>query len=137
MDSALDLAVRQWAAFACEYCRLPQSAARLRFHIEHVLARQHGGLTGLSNLALACPRCNFHKGPNLAGVDPRTRNKVWLFHPRRHSWKRHFRWDGALLAGRTPIGRATVAVLNVNAPHAVEVRQELIDEGIRLSSEPE
>ncbi len=32
--------------------------------------------------------------------------------------------------GRTPIGRATVAVLEVNHPDAVAVRQALIEEGV-------
>ena len=35
----------------------------------------------------------------LAGIDPSTQKRTWLFHPRRHKWSRHFRWDGALLIG--------------------------------------
>jgi hypothetical protein len=31
-----------------------------------------GGSDDPDNLALACHHCNLHKGPNLAGVDPRT-----------------------------------------------------------------
>ena len=55
----------------CEYCRLPQAASRIvRFHIEHIIARQHGGRSEPDNLALACGFCNFHKGPNIAGIDP-------------------------------------------------------------------
>jgi hypothetical protein len=63
-------------------------------------------------------------------VDPDTKKIVPLFNPRRHMWLRHFRWDGPLLAGLTPAGRATVAVLEINLPHRVAFRQGLIDEGV-------
>ena len=36
----------------------------------------------------------------------------------------------AYLVGRTPVGRVTVAVLNINDPFRVELRQRLIDEGL-------
>jgi hypothetical protein len=55
---------------------------------------------------------------------------VRLFNPRRHKWARHFRWDGPLLVGRTPIGRVTVHVLGMNDPIRVALRQELIEEGL-------
>ena len=64
--------VRRRAGYRCEYCRLPQVAFRRSFHIEHIVARQHGGSKQLDNLALACWNCNLKKGPNLAGVDPGT-----------------------------------------------------------------
>jgi hypothetical protein len=79
---------------------------------------------------LACFADNHHKGPNLAGIDPKTRKKVWLFNPRRHKWDRHFFWHGAVLVGRTPIGRATIAVLQINAPHRVAQRAALMAEGV-------
>jgi hypothetical protein len=53
-----------------------------------------------------------------------------LFNPRRDKWLRHFRWLGAYLLGRTPIGRVTVDVLNINDPFRVELRDELIKEGL-------
>jgi hypothetical protein len=74
--------------------------------------------------------CNSYKGPNIAGIDPVSRSIVPLFHPRRHKWARHFRWDGPILVGRTPIGRATVAVLEINEPYRVAARRLLIDEGV-------
>ncbi len=85
----------------CEYCRMPQEYDELSFEIDHVIAEQHGGKTIASNLALACFADNHHKGPNLGGIDPKTLKRAWLFNPRRHSWKRHFRWNGAVLIGRT------------------------------------
>jgi hypothetical protein len=87
--------------------------------IDHVIAVVHGGPTRASNLALACFLCNSYKGPNLAGIDPETKRITRLFHPRRHKWARHFRWNGPLLEGRTPIGRATIAVLKINLPERV------------------
>jgi hypothetical protein len=58
-----------------------------------------------------------------------TDNVVRLFDPRRQSWKRHFEWVGALIVGRTQTCRATVAVLDVNDPQRVELRQILMNEG--------
>jgi len=77
-----------------------------------------------------CAFCNHHKGPNIAGIDSLSRAIVRLFHPRRHKWDRHFRWHGAELVARTPIGRATIAVLEINLPHRVTLRQALIQEGL-------
>jgi hypothetical protein len=130
MDSALRNAVRRRARCLCEYCLLPEAQVPVAFQVEHIVARQHRGPTTLGNLALACDRCNLHKGPNLSGIDPRTRKVVRLFHPRRMKWARHFRWDGPYLIGRTAVGRATVAVLDMNHEERIELRQSLIDEGL-------
>jgi len=109
---------------------VPQSVDELPFEIDHIIARKHGGPTSADNLALACFSCNHHKGPNIAGLDPVTKNITRLFHPRRHKWRRHFRWDGPRLVGRTAIGRATIAVLEINLPYRITLRQALIDEGV-------
>jgi hypothetical protein len=130
MDHALEQLIWQRAEDRCEYCQLPQELSRLPFTVDHIIATKHGGPTTAGNLCLACFACNNHKGPNIAGIDPVTRNIVPLFHPRRHKWQRHFRWDGAVLVGRTPVGRATVAVLEINLPHRVAFRHALLDEGV-------
>ncbi len=101
----------------------------MRFQIEHVVARQHGGRDSASNLALACQQCNLHKGPNLTGIDPDTGKIVRLFHPRRHKWQRHFRWDGPTLLGRTAVGRTTIITLGINLRPRLALREALIDEG--------
>ena len=63
MEASLRELLRRRATHRCEYCHLPQAAAPfLTFHIEHIRARQHGGDDDSSNLALACPDCNAHKG---------------------------------------------------------------------------
>jgi hypothetical protein len=130
MDIPLRALVRRRAGDACEYCRLPQAASPIvRFHVEHIIARQHGGATEPDNLALACGHCNFHKGPNIAGLDPQDGQLVPLFHPRRNRWTDHFSWDGTILVGRTATGRATVELLAMNNWERVELRENLQAEG--------
>ena len=132
MDESLVAAVRQRAGGQCEYCRLPESSHPGSFEIEHVIPKQHGGASSLSNSAFSCLHYNRHKGPNLAGIE-RTgavNRLIPLFNPRRHKWNRHFRWDGPRLIGRTPLGRVTVQVLAMNAPLRVALREELIAEGL-------
>lgn len=128
--------VRQRAGGVCEYCRLPETAQRIPFEVEHIIPEQHGGTSALSNLAYSCLHCNRHKGPNISVIDKATSRTrlVRLFHPRRHKWERHFRWEGALVVGRTPIGRVTVHVLAMNDPLRVALRQQLIAEGLFLPS---
>ena len=122
--------VWQRAGGCCEYCRLPQASSLLTFEIDHVIARKHGGKAVASNLALSCFYCNNFKGSDLSEIDPRTRRLTRLFHPRRHKWERHFRWNGPVLVGRTAVGRTTIAVLSINLPLRVAQRQALIREGV-------
>lgn len=126
MESASREAVRQRAAGACEYCRRPQTSSEFRFHIEHIIPRVHGGRDGDDNLALACPACNLYKGPNLAAVDPETRQTSRLYHPRTDEWATHFAFRDARIVGLTPIGRATVNLLLMNDPTRLRVRQMLL-----------
>jgi len=121
MDNALRSLVSRRAGNVCEYCRLPQAASRfVGFHVEHIIARQHGGATETGNLALACSFCNFHKGPNIAGLDPESGHLVPLFHPRRDRWTDHFGWEGSMI-----VGRATVQLLAMNTWDRVKVREDL------------
>lgn len=130
MDAALIDLVWQRAAACCEYCQLPQEYTRTTHEIDHIIALKHTGPTVASNLAVACFLCNNHKGPNLAGIDPVTRKLTPLFHPRRHKWSHHFRWDGPVIVGRTRIGRTTISVLDLNLPHRIALRVALIEEGV-------
>ncbi len=130
MEQALVSLVWKRARATCEYCRLPQSLSPIPFEIDHVIAQKHGGATRAANLALACFYCNSFKGPNIAGIDPESGRIVRLYHPRNDGWRRHFRWEGPRLVGQTPVGRATLAVLELNHPDAVSVRQALIEEGV-------
>ena len=123
MDSQTRAFVRERAGNCCEYCGLPQGAELFfTFHIEHVIARQHGGSDDAENLALACYHCNLHKGTNLTSIDSRTGAVVPLFHPRTMTWAEYFTRNGSLLDGQTAIGRATVALLKMNAPDRRRLR---------------
>lgn len=124
--------VRRRAAGCCEYCHFPEAYAELGFQLDHVVARKHGGTHNAANLAFACYRCNTHKGPNLAGLDPTSRRMTRLFNPRTDEWDVHFRWLGAKLVGKTAIGRATIGVLCCNRMDAVLVRKALMQEGIEF-----
>lgn len=123
--------VRRRAGNRCEYCLLPQVAFRRPFHIEHIIAKQHGGPTTLDNLALACWQCNLKKGPNLTGLDPETADITRLFHPRTDNWADHFTLQklsgkpGRIeIAGLTPVGRATARLLEVNEEFRQVLRYE-------------
>jgi hypothetical protein len=129
VDAALVRRVWQRARRCCD-CQIPQDFDNAPFEIDHVIAKKHGGPTVAGNLALSCFHDNSHKGPNIAGRDVKTGKLVPLFNPRRHKWPYHFRWQGAYLIGRTPIGRVTVAVININDAFRVELREGLIEEGV-------
>lgn len=130
MDAALVRHVWRRAGHRCEYCQMHQDHDESVFEIDHIIARKHHGPATAANLALSCFFCNSHKGSDIASLDPRTHRLTPLFNPRRHKWARHFHWDGPTLVGLTPVGRATVAVLNINDPLRVELRKGLIEEGL-------
>lgn len=122
--------VRRRAGDRCEYCGLRQEHCEFALHLEHILARQHIAGGDLDNLALACHFCNRKKGPNLAGIDPMTGEVTVLFHPRRDSWCDHFRWNGPLIEGLSPVGRATVSVLALNDGKRMRLRVQLLEKGL-------
>jgi hypothetical protein len=57
---------------------------------------------------------------------------VRLFHPWLDLWTEHFAFEGAVIVGLTPIGRATVQVLAMNAEDLLIFRVELLQEGLTL-----
>lgn len=124
--------IRKRAGDRCEYCHMPQVATPfISFHVEHIVARQHRDVPSddPSELAYACDRCNAFKGPNLSSIDPTTGDKVDLFNPRLHDWSEHFGLSAGRIIGLTPIGRATVRLLNMNAARRVELRHHWSEEG--------
>ena len=129
MDAATRNLTRQRANNRCEYCLLSQGHSELTHHIEHIIAKQHGGSDEADNLALACHRCNLRKGPNVTGIDPESEEIVALFHPRRDEWTSHFRFRGPYIEGITPAGRATVRLLMLNDARRLDLRAELIARG--------
>src|SRR3954465_6467756 len=103
MDAALERLVRQRAGGRGEYCRLPQAGTQVPFEIDHIIARKHRGRTTAGNLAISCYYGNTYKGPNLSGPVTATGKVTPLYHPRRHKWHDHFRFEGSTLIGRTAI----------------------------------
>src|SRR6476661_2468869 len=106
-----------------------RSNVELTHHVEHIIARKHGGTDDPSNLCVACERCNLFNGPNLSGIDHDTGEVHTLFHPRRQSWPEHFAIHGSRIEGLTPIGRATVEVLSMNAGQRMQLRAALMAAG--------
>ena len=94
------------------------------FEVDHIIPTSGGGKTETANLCLACPSCNRYKGARQTVFDSRTRREVPLFHTRRQSWEEHLVWsdDGTRLNGITPVGRVTVAALQMNRGAMIQLR---------------
>jgi hypothetical protein len=124
--------VRDRAGNRCEYCGISQAGQEATFHVDHVRPRRDGGSTTLDNLALACVSCSLRKGARLTAPDPDTGELAEVFSPRSLRWSDHFRLgDDFTISGQTPIGRATVQLLSMNRPLAVDIRRE---ESLRTES---
>lgn len=107
----------------CEYCGLAQEGQEATFHIDHVIPTSVGGPTTAENLALACVSCSLYKGARQQFVDPETGATVPVYNPREYIWRDHFRWEGGILIGVTPIGRAAITALRLNRDVIVSIRQ--------------
>ena len=109
--------VKARAAGRCEYCHAPQILIGQTFHLDHIVPCSIGGRTTAENLCVACSHCNIAKGNQTEAIDPHTNKRAPLYNPRTDIWEAHFRWsqDWKKLIGRTPIGRATVGALDMNA----------------------
>lgn len=94
-----------------------------------------GGLTVAENLALACVSCSPRKGTRQWVVDSKSQQKVPLFNPRIDRWSEHFRWDAVKITGLTPTGCATVQVVQMNRPLALEIRREQVARNRHPSSQ--
>jgi hypothetical protein len=115
--------VESRAGQRCEYCRMHQSLQGASFHVEHIVPLSLGGTDHVDNLAWACPGCNLKRSNRVTSVDPSTDMEVRLFHPRRDRWEEHLTWQGYLLVGLTPMGRALVAAFDLNHTRRCRIRQ--------------
>src|SRR5437764_1740980 len=108
--------VAERAVHRCEYCHAPEAIFNFPFEVEHVLPVARQGSDDASNLALACRACNLHKAHHQTGLDETTGSLAPLFNPRQDSWEQHFQVDSqtGALRGLSPVGRATVARLQMN-----------------------
>jgi HNH endonuclease len=119
------------AGYLCEYCLSPMAFSLQPYVGEHIVPTIKNGTDDLDNLASACGGCNGHKFTKTEALDPVTRKKVPLFHPRTMIWKEHFMWsdDFLYLLGITDIGRATVHALYLNRMGVVNIRRILLLDG--------
>src|SRR5258708_39764330 len=96
--------VRLRAENRCEYCLLPQEYSRLVHHIEHIVAKQHGGDDDPGNLALACTAAIATKA-QISRALTRFPGRLSSFSiPRRHQWEEHFVFRVVRIEGITPTG---------------------------------
>lgn len=129
MSPALRHRVLNRAGGRCEYCHASFAHELLSAEVDRIIAEQHLGRATLKNLAAACAHGNGRKGPCIASMDWTTKAITRLFHPRSDVWDNHFRWHGPRLVGLTPVGRATVLCLRMNASSRVASRSTLMEEG--------
>jgi hypothetical protein len=100
------------------------------YHIDHnIPVRRHGGSPGIENLAWCCTRCNIHKATDIASYDAETGQLTPFYNPRTQIWNDHSEMDGPLITGKTPIGRVTVRLLQINMQNQIDTRQLLIEMG--------
>jgi hypothetical protein len=97
------------------------------FHVDHIIAQKHRGKDSLDNLAWSCPHCNVNKGSDIASYDEDTGWLVALFNPRAQTWDEHFEMLDGVIIGRTPIGRVTVHILQMNEASWLDNRRLLIE----------
>ncbi len=124
--------VRERAGGRCEYCCKPEKYAVYFFHVDHIIPiLRHGGTQEIDNLAWACFECNTEKAGDIASYDFEAANLLTpLYNPRMDSWNTHFEFKDAEVFGKTPVGRVTVRVLNMNHPKQVETRRYLMSAGL-------
>jgi hypothetical protein len=124
ISKRVEALVRQRAGGLCEFCHAAERWQYVKFTVDHWMPLSLGGSDALENLALACFRCNRRKGVRLSATDPESGAVVALFNPRQDRWGEHFVWsrDGRLVIGVTPIGRTTVAMLDLNRERVVAIR---------------
>jgi hypothetical protein len=116
----------------CEYCLMPSNLSPAAFEIDHIIPESLGGATLLENLAYSCGGCNGYKTNKINYIDPLSYEEVRLFHPRNDDWLTHFQWnnDETVIIGQTPIGRATIALLQMNRKPNINMRTILVSAGL-------
>jgi hypothetical protein len=132
----ISLALRQLVARRannrCEYCLIPEVFTLHKHEPDHIIPIQHGGQTTEKNLALACMRCNRHKGSNVGSFDPDSGVLVPFYNPRNQHWMDHFKLENGKIYPLSPEARVTVKILNINDESRIVERQRLIGLGVYL-----
>lgn len=130
-DSHIPIALRreviERSSNCCEYCCLSQDDNYFTFHVDHIISEKHQGKTTSNNLCLSCPSCNIAKGSDIAGADVNTGKATYLYHPRQQHWADHFDLTNGYIHGKTPEGRLTVQLLQLNSKERIIEREGLIE----------
>lgn len=127
LPAAQKAAVKRAAHECCEYCGAQEAYSPDNFSIEHIQPMAKGGTNDFANLANACQGCNNRKYTLTEAIDPLTGELVPLYHPRQDRWEDHFAWnvEYTQMIGISPIGRATIAALDLNRHGVVNLRRVL------------
>ncbi len=118
--------VEERAGDRCEYCLLPTQLSFFPHEVDHIIPEKHNGKTETDNLALACWRCNRHKGTDLGSFDPETNQFSFLFNPRSQTWSEHFQLQTFQIIGISPEGRTTAFLLQLNTSERIAERQRFL-----------
>jgi hypothetical protein len=81
----------------------------------------------VSNLAYACPDCNYAKGSDIGTFAQDDETLVRFFNPRTDTWKDHFGLNDSVIMGKTEIGKATVDIFKFNEIDRLIFRQQLVE----------
>lgn len=128
VSESLSAVVVVRAGGLCEYCRISINDTYFGGEIDHIRSIKHGGLSELSNLALACQPCNRNKGSDLGSYPLGSVNLVRFFDPRQDIWGEHFTvaTDAEILP-LTKIGEVTAAIFRFNDYERLVERFGLIE----------
>lgn len=129
--AALRAVVARRARYRCSYCQSQEDVVGTLFTLDHIIPQALGGSDEIGNLCLACWDCNRLKQTHVTGIDPQDGQRVPLSDPNRQVWAEHFAWaeEATLIEGLTPVGRATVAQLQLNRPILLRARQRWMRAG--------
>lgn len=125
--------VAERAEHRCEYCHAPEVIFNVPFEVDHIVPLARGGADESSNWALACRVCNLRKLDAVDATDPATGRRVPLFNPREQTWEDHFEVQQEApfrIAGKTPIGRATIERLQLNSSLQLAAREQWVTLGL-------
>lgn len=111
------------ANYRCEYCLQPDLFAYISHQIDHIISIKHGGENNLDNLAYACFQCNVNKGSDIGTVLLPDRTLIRLYNPRIDYWHDHFEIENGVIYAKTPIGQATIKILDFNDVDRILERQ--------------
>jgi hypothetical protein len=102
------------AVNCCEYCHLEDDVNYISHQIDHIISLKHGGKTELENLAYSCFSCNNNKGSDVGTVLIPELKFIRFFNPRIDIWDEHFELVHGVIYSLTPIGEATIKILQMN-----------------------